>query len=236
MANILNDRQPTAGQRRLVPYIAAGIIGLACAGLIGRDSQPAAPAPAESLQQAISNFDSGDLTPAAAAFKTMADAGNPHAAYWYGHALDRGLGVPADPEAAIVQYTKASAGGVMQATTRLGELYLDGNVVPPDFVKARAYLADAAQGGDPRAALDLGRILRQGIGGTADPVAAYAWLETASLRGSAPARMERDRLLATMTPAEQAAGSQDASTLQQATRERARTLPTKAATPAPKVS
>jgi hypothetical protein len=105
MANILNDRQqPSAGQRHIVPYIAAGMIGLASAGLIGRTWQPAAPAPAASLPQAISNFDAGALTPAAAAFKTMADAGNPHAAYWYGHALDRGLGIPADPKAAIAQY------------------------------------------------------------------------------------------------------------------------------------
>jgi TPR repeat protein len=236
MANILNDRQPTSGQRHIVPYIAACMIGLASAGLIGRAWQPTAAAPAINLQQAISDFDSGNLTPAAAAFKTMADAGNPHAAYWYGHTLDRGLGVQADPEAAIVQYTKASAGGVMQATTRLGELYLDGNRVPPDFMKARAYLIEAAKRGDALAASDLGRVLQQGIGGPADPISAYAWLEVASLRGSAPARVERDRLLATMTPDQQAAGSQEASVLQQATTGLAHALPTIPAKPPANVS
>jgi TPR repeat protein len=235
MANTLNDRHPTPGQRHLVTYIAASAIGLACAGLFGHEWHTATIPPAATLQQAISSFDSGDLTPAAAAFKTMADAGDPHAAYWYGHALDRGLGVPADPQAAIAQYTKASAGGVMQATTRLGELYLDGNAVPPDFVKARAYLTDAAKKGDARAALELGRVLQQGIGGPVDPVAAYAWLEVAALRDSAPARAERDRLLTTMAPAEQAAGSQQAAALEQAT-ELARALPPKPAKPPAKVS
>jgi TPR repeat protein len=237
MASILNDRRPpTSGQRHIIPYIAAGAIGLASVGLMGRPWQPPAAAPAKSLQQAISSFDAGHLTPAAAAFKTMADAGNPHAAYWYGHTLDRGLGIPPDPKAAIAQYTKASAGGVVQATTRLGELYLDGNVVPPDFAKARTYLTAAANAGDARAALDLGRVLQQGIGGPADPVAAYAWLEVAALRGSAPARVERDRLLATLTPAEQVAGSQQASALQRATAEPARAQPSQPATPVPKAS
>jgi TPR repeat protein len=77
----------------------------------------------------------------------LADAGDPHAAYWYGHALDRGLGTPVDVKAAMTQYAKASAGGVTQAGTRLGELYLDGNAVPPDFAKARSYLTEAAPHG-----------------------------------------------------------------------------------------
>jgi TPR repeat protein len=236
MANVLNDRQPTSGHRHMVTYIAAGVFGLACAGLFGRAwQQPAAVPPAATLKQAVAGFDSGHLAPAAAAFKTMAEAGNLHAAYWYGHSLELGLGIPADPQAAIAEYTKASAGGVLQATTRLGELYLQGNAVPPDFTKARAYLTDAAKHGDVRAALDIGRVLRQGIGGPADPVAAYAWLEVASLRGSVPARLERDRLLTTMAPAEQAAGSQQAAVLERET-ELASALPAKPAKHVAKLS
>jgi TPR repeat protein len=203
--------------------------------LLRHEWQAATIPPTATLQQAISSFDSGDLAPADSAFKAMAEAGNLHADYWYGHALERGLGIPADPQAAIAQYTKASEGGVIQATTRLGELYLDGNAVPPDFVKARVYLTEAAKHGDARAALDLGRVLQQGIGGPADAVAAYAWLEVASLRGSAPARAERDRLLTTMAPPEQAAGSQQAAALEKST-ELARALPTKPAKPPAKVS
>ncbi len=203
MANILQGRKPAIGQLAL-PILVAGLVGLASAGMLGRAWHTATPVPAMNLKQAVADFDTGNLAPATAAFRTLADAGDPLAAYWYGHALDRGLGTATDVKAAMAQYSKALAGGVTQAGTRLGELYLDGNAVPPDFGKARSFLTAAAADGDARAALDLGRMLHEGIGGPADPVAAYAWLEVASLRGNAQARHERDRLLPTLLPAQQA--------------------------------
>lgn len=211
MANTLQQgRKPTTVQGMMLPYLAAGLIGVACAGLVERTLQNSAAVPPMDLKQAVSDFDTGNLAAATSAFRTLANAGDPHAAYWYGHALDLGLGTPVDVKAAIAQYQKAWAGGVTQAGTRLGELYLDGNAVPPDFAMARSYLTEAARRGDARAALDLGGMLRDGIGGPADPVSAYAWLEVASLRGNAQARVERDRLLPTLSPAQQAAASQQA--------------------------
>jgi TPR repeat protein len=195
------------GWRHALLYLSAGLIGVVCAGMVGRAWEMSVPAPAMTLRQALSDFDAGHLTAAAGEFRTLADAGNSRAAYWYGHALDLGLGTPADSKAAIVQYEKAWAGGVTKAGTRLGELYLDGNAIPPKFVKARGYLTAAARFGNARAALDLGRMLKEGIGGPADPVAAYAWLEVASLRGDAKADAERDQVLATLSPAQQLAAS-----------------------------
>jgi TPR repeat protein len=211
MANILQQgRKPAPHQGLMLPYFVAGLIGIASAGFVGRTFEKSVAIPAMNLHQAVSVFDAGNLNAATAAFRTLANKGNPHAAYWYGHALDLGLGTPADVKAAIVQYQKAWAGGVTQAGTRLGELYLKGNAIPPDFAKARSYLTNAARRGDARAALDLGGMLRDGIGGPADPVSAYAWLEVASLRGNAQAQVERNRLLPTLTPAQQAAASQQA--------------------------
>jgi hypothetical protein len=210
MANILQDRKPATGHGPALPYLAAGLLGLAGVGLLARTSHTPAPRPAMNLQQAVSDFDAGHLTAATAAFRTLAKAGDPHAEYWYGHVLDRGLGTPVAVKAAMMQYAKASAGGVMQAGTRLGELYLDGNAVPPDFAKARSYLTESARHGDAHAALDLGRMQREGIGGPADPVAAYAWLEVASFRGNTQAQQDRDRLLPTLSPAQQAEAIQQA--------------------------
>jgi TPR repeat protein len=204
MANILQDGKPTAGQRLALTYLTAGLIGLAGAGMLGRTWHTATPTPPMNLKQAISDFDTGHLKAATATFRALANAGNPNAAYWYGHALDLGLGTPTDTKAAMAQFAKASAGGVTKAGTRLGELYLDGNAASQDFVKARLYLTAAAKAGNARAALDLGGVLQKGIGGPADPVAAYAWLEVASLRGDAQARQERDRLLPSLLPAQQA--------------------------------
>jgi TPR repeat protein len=211
MANILQQgRKPAPNQGLMLPYLVAGLIGIACAGFVGTTFERSAAIAPMNLHQAVSDFDAGNLTAATSAFRKLADAGNPHAAYWYGHALDLGLGTPADVKAAITQYQKAWAGGVTQAGTRLGELYRDGNAIPPDFAKARSYLTEAARRGNARAALDLGGMLRDGIGGPADPVSAYAWLEVASLRGNAQAQVERNRLLPTLTPAQQAAAGQQA--------------------------
>jgi TPR repeat protein len=210
MTDILQGRKPTVSPWLSLPYLAAGMIGVASAALIGHSFQQPVAVRTMDLKQAVSDFDTGNLTTATAAFRTLADKGDPHAAFWYGHALDLGLGTPADETAAIAQYQKAWAGGVIPAGTRLGELYLDGNAVPPAFATARTYLTDAAKRGDARAALDLGRMLRDGIGVPADPVGAYAWLEVAALRGDAQAQGERDRLLPALSPAQQAAASQQA--------------------------
>jgi len=90
MANILQDRKPATGHVLALPYLATGLLGLAGVGLLGRTWHT--PTPAMNLQQAVSDFDTGHLTAATAAFRTLANAGDPHAAYWHGHALDRGLG------------------------------------------------------------------------------------------------------------------------------------------------
>jgi TPR repeat protein len=213
MANILQDRKPTAAKWTKLSYVAVGLLGLAYAGLVGRSWHTPAHEGNMTLAQAVDDFDAGHLAPATAAFRTLANQGDPHAADWYGHALVFGLGTPVDSKAALVQYKRAAAGGVVQADVALGELYLNGNAVPPNFVEARSYLTTAAKHGNPRAALDLGRMLQQGIGGPADPVGAYAWLEAASLGGNAQARAERDQLLPSLSPAQQAEAVQQANAI-----------------------
>jgi len=214
MANIIRQPTPTKGPKLALTYLTAGCIGLIAAGLVGTRLHPPTAVAASSLQQARAEFDAGDLPAAASAFKTLADKGDPQAAYWYGYALNEGLGVPVDAREAIAQYDKAWSGGVTQAGTRLGEIYLNGNLIPPQFGKARSYLTDAAQRGDAGAALDLGHMLRAGIGGPADPVKAYAWLEMAALKGNGEARVERNQLLATLSPQQQDAAAQQAASLQ----------------------
>ena len=190
------------------PYLAVGMIALVGAGIVGRNLRVEQVPTTATLQQAVSTFDGGNLGLGTAEFQKMSDAGDPHAAYWYGHALSSGLGTAIDPRAAIVQYKKALAGGVTRAATALGELYLNGNLIPPQFSLARNYFMQAAHGGDADAALDLGHMLRDGIGGPTDPVQSYAWLEVAALRGNAQAKVERNRVLPTLSLDQQAAASQ----------------------------
>jgi TPR repeat protein len=103
--------------------------------------------------------------------------------------------VPHDPTKAIDLYKKAATQNVVAAQLRLGEIYLHGDLVAPDFTQAKRYLERAAYHGDPRAAMLLGQMYRLGLGMSADPIEAYAWSEVASLEGSVFAKRERDASL-----------------------------------------
>jgi TPR repeat protein len=110
-----------------------------------------------------------------------------------------GLGIPRNPTKAIELYKKAAAQNVVAAELQLGEIYLHGDVVPPDFAQAKAYLKQAAYHGDARAAMLLGQMYRLGLGMSADSIEAYAWSEVASLEGSIFAKRERDASLGNLS-------------------------------------
>ena len=123
MANIFEERKPKAVEWPAISYLAVGMVTLASMCLVSLRLYDRPPARSVNLQSAIAEFDSNRLAPAAAAFRILADKGDPTAAFWYGHALERGLGTHEDVTAAIAQYQKALAGGVTRAATNLGELY-----------------------------------------------------------------------------------------------------------------
>jgi TPR repeat protein len=59
----------------------------------------------------------------------------------------------------------------LPAELRLGEIYLHGNLVLPDFAQAKTFLERSAYQGNPRAASQMYRV---GIGMTANPTETYA--------------------------------------------------------------
>jgi TPR repeat protein len=161
--------------------------------------------PQGKLQLAQQDFQTGDYRGALTLFTKLADQGDPVAEYWLAHMTELGLGVKQDPTKAIDLYKKAAAQRNVAAQTRIGEIYLDGNIVPPDFESARAYLKDAALQGDARAAMFLGQIYRLGLGAASDPTESYAWFEVATLEHNALAAHERNALLVALSPQQQEA-------------------------------
>ncbi len=131
-------------------------------------------------------FRHGQNETAMQVFFGLAAKNDGNAEYWLGHMTELGLGLPADPQAAIALYQKAADQHVIAAELRLGEIYMRGDIVPPDFAKAEAYLQRAAYHADPRAALHLSEMHRLGLGMPADPVKACAWSEVAVLEGNSP--------------------------------------------------
>jgi TPR repeat protein len=85
-----------------------------------------------------------------------------------------GLGIPRDAKKAIDLYKKAADQNVVAAEARLGDIYLSGDQVPPDFGQAKYYLDRAAYHGDPRSAMLLGQMYRVGLGIQKDLKQAYA--------------------------------------------------------------
>jgi TPR repeat protein len=117
--------------------------------------------------------------------------------------IESGIGTTKDSAKAVDLYGKAAAQGNVAAQTRLGEIYLDGNIAPPDFPAARTNLEKAAVQGNARAAMLLGQIYRLGLGTPSDLPESFAWLEVSTLENNALARHERSALLARLSPQQQ---------------------------------
>lgn len=144
------------------------------------------------LEFAEHAFQTGDNQTALRLFGELANKNNPNAEYWLGHMNEIGLGMPRDVTKAIGLYKEAAEQNIVAAEARLGELYLNGDLVTPDFNQAKSYLERAAYHADPRSAMLLGQMYRVGIGTAVNQKQAYAWSEVASLEGSEFAVRERD--------------------------------------------
>jgi len=161
---------------------------------------------AQQLREGERDLGDGNIRDAYNAFDRLAARNDIDAEYWLAHMTELGLGVERNIPKAIALYEKAAAEGSTPAETRLGEIYLQGDVTLPDYAKAFSLLGRAARQGDPRAAMVLGRMVRLGLGAPADPVESYAWSEVAVLEGFGFARSERDDAFAVMTPADRNKG------------------------------
>jgi TPR repeat protein len=161
--------------------------------------------PEAQLRYAERAFENGNDQVALALFTKLADKNNANADYWLAHMTELGLGVPRDPVKAIDLYKKAAAQHVVAAQERLGEAYLNGDIVLPDYGQAKTFLELAAYHGNARAAMLLGQMYRIGLGVTADRKEAYAWSEVARLEGNTFAERERNASLRDLSPDDQQA-------------------------------
>src|SRR5262245_21867940 len=92
-------RRPLAVARRSWPSAAALVAALAGAGCS---------IPAASLADGWSAFEKRDGAAAVAAWRPLAEDGDPDAQYLIGLVLDEGRGVPADPAEAARWYRRAA--------------------------------------------------------------------------------------------------------------------------------
>ena len=104
-------------------------------------------------------------------------------------------GAADDPPAADVSPLESAAShGRADAQFDLGWRHVQGQGVPQDFAKARAWFEKAATQGDASAQVNLGAMYALGRGVPQDYVQAYAWLNIAAAAGEDSARELRDLL------------------------------------------
>jgi TPR repeat protein len=197
-------KPPRTFQWPRLGLLAVALVG-ALVGFIGQEVRWRGSVPQGQLAQGERAFQAGDNQAAIALFDSLADKNNSSVQYWLAHMTELGLGMPHDPAKAVELYKKAAGQGLDAAELRLGEIYLDGDLVTPDLAEAKTYLEKSAYQGDAHAAMLLGQMYRIGLGLTAQPTEAFAWSEVAALEGNAMAKHERDAALRQLSPADQTA-------------------------------
>jgi TPR repeat protein len=185
--------------------LGAGLVALALAGAV-------LAGPTEDLDAAITAYGAGDYAAALKLLRPLAEQGNPGAQYNLGQMYRNGRGVPQDLGEAIKWYRRAADQGDPLAQYNLGVLYDEGRGVPQSHGDAMAWYRKAANQGDPRALYNLGVMYEKGQGVVPDSAQAYVWYSLAAFRfqgQDAQARelvmRSRDRVAATMSPAQLAA-------------------------------
>ena len=145
-------------------------------------------------------------TPAIAALRVKANAGDADAQWDFGMRYRIGSGVPQDDAQAAAWYRKAADQGHTFAQWILGLMYDRGQGVPQDYAQAAAWCRKAAEQGDADAQSFLGALYSKGEGVPQDYVESHKWRNLAASRASAEKQKQyaegRDGVATLMTPAQ----------------------------------
>jgi TPR repeat protein len=137
-------------------------------------------------------------------FGSLADKNNSSAQYWLAHMTELGLGIPRDPAKAVELYKKAAGQGLDAAELRLEEIYLDGDLVTPDFAGPRHASRSRISGRRTRRDAAWPNVpYRHRADGSTD--GGLRLVGGGALEGNALAKRERDAALRQLSAADQIA-------------------------------
>jgi TPR repeat protein len=154
---------------------------------------------ADTFEDAVSAYQSGDFDTAAKAFRKLADQGDAAAQYNLGFMYDLGQGVPQDYAEAAKWYRLAADQGNAGAQTDLGFMYEYGEGVLQNYAEAVKWYRLAAEQGNTYGQYNLGLMYENGRGLLQDNVMAHMWYNLASANDHENAGEQRDKLAARMT-------------------------------------
>jgi hypothetical protein len=169
----------------------------------------ATPVVAATVKDGVDAWQRGDYARAVAAWRPLADQGDPDAAFNLAQAYKLGRGVAPDLLQAKTWYGKAARGGHIQAAANYGLLLWKDD----DRKAAMPWISKAADGGDPRAQYIYGTALFNGDLAPRDWPRAYALMTRAAGAGLPQATTSLSQMNRYMSAADRQKGLQLATQL-----------------------
>lgn len=138
---------------------------------------------AASVDAGKAAFDARQYEAALSEFSAGFAEGDAEAGYFLARMLELGLGVDADPAAAMRIYKQAAAGGNVEALNRVALMSYRGEQgVPQDYSEAARLFELAADQGDRNALFNLGKLYFEGKGVDKDIAAALGFYRRAAAK------------------------------------------------------
>ena len=106
-----------------------------------------------------------------------------------------GLGVERNPAEGESWLRRAALAGDADAAALVGDLYVKGGSLPPNYAEAAIWFRRAAEAGHRTAARALGLLYLTGAGVARDPKEAANWLRVSADAGDPQARVDLANLL-----------------------------------------
>lgn len=164
--------------RSLVAAVLAGAVIAASGVARGEDS----------FQQGLDAYLKGDYHKAMTIWKPAAEAGDEVAAFNVGVLYAQGLGVEADPRAAVRWYRRSALAGYANAQFNLGAAYYHGQGTDVNLSQAVSWWEKAARQDHPEALYNLATLYRRGEGVKQDTARARSLFKRAADLGDTRAQ------------------------------------------------
>lgn len=167
--------------------------------------------PVARYQLALQRLEAGDTQGGMTLMRRAAEQGIPDAQFRYGHMLERGEGVAADPDAGRQWIVRAAENGHLRAMYEAGVAYVNQSPTPANQQAAARWFEQAALHGMGDSQFNLGLLFEEGFGVPQSAADAYAWFLIAAENGDSAARERASGLRRELTAEERAAAEDAAS-------------------------
>lgn len=139
------------------------------------------------VERGNQEFAHKNFTVAHGLYLVAAEHNNTEAMTNIGRDYALGLGVPRDPERAVIWYRAAAMQGHARAQNNLGVAYATGQGIAPDHTESLHWFSLASRQGNAASMYNIGAQYAAGDGVPRDTVAALGWYEQAAALGEAAA-------------------------------------------------